>query len=228
MKELYFPDFIQIPGVVLADEKLNTLDALIYGIIYWYTKLKLQRCVLKNQAISELLKCSVGSVANSITRLTKYGYVESIYERSTHIRELVPLVSYQKSTSSTDDEHFIHRLSGTSSTDESTSLKVVEEPNKINRIIELNNKQKEIIKKKYSSREDILEEDLEEIANHYQVTVAFVKSKFEDVCLWEDSKPGRMKNRNWRMTLMAWVKKDAIKIRQESYGKSTIGFINTD
>jgi hypothetical protein len=46
-----------------------------------------------------------------------------------------------------------------------------------------------------------------------------VRSKFDDVCNWEDEKPGRMKGRNWKLTLMNWVKRDAIKIRQEENDK---------
>jgi len=63
------------------------------------------------------------------------------------------------------------------------------------------------------------EQQMEEIAEKYKVPLSFVLSKWEDVCNWEDEKPGRMKGRNWRLTLMNWVKRDAIKIRQEDYDK---------
>lgn len=76
------------------------------------------------------------------------------------------------------------------------------------------------------------EKQMEEIAKKYNVPLSFVLSKWEDVCNWEEEKPGRMRGRNWRLTLMNWVKRDAIKIRQEQndkrFGKSKIAFIKTD
>lgn len=81
-----------------------------------------------------------------------------------------------------------------------------------------NNKQecKNVIMKRnrYTTPDSVAELDFEEIAQKYQVPIAFVKSKFEDVYNWEDEKPGRMKGRNWRATLINWVKRDAIKLKQ--------------
>lgn len=65
---------------------------------------------------------------------------------------------------------------------------------------------------------NILEEDLEKISEKYNVPISFVKSKLEDIELWEGEKPGRMKGRNWKLTLMNWVKRDALKIKLD-YGK---------
>ncbi len=61
---------------------------------------------------------------------------------------------------------------------------------------------------------------ISEIAIKYQVPESFVKSKLEDVYLWEGEKPGRMKGRNWKLTLMNWVKRDSLKIKTE-YAKNT-------
>lgn len=69
--------------------------------------------------------------------------------------------------------------------------------------------------KKYSKREDVTDRDFEEISNKYLVPITFVKSKWDDVCNWEDEKPGRMRGRNWKLTLMNWVKRDALKIKQD-------------
>jgi len=61
--------------------------------------------------------------------------------------------------------------------------------------------------------ESITPEIISEIANKYLVPESFVKSKLEDIELWEGEKPGRMKGRNWKLTLINWVKRDALKIK---------------
>lgn len=61
------------------------------------------------------------------------------------------------------------------------------------------------------------EADFEEIANRYEVPVSFVRSKFDDMMLWAEERPGntKLKGRNWRSTLMHWVKRDAFEIRSK-------------
>lgn len=84
-------------------------------------------------------------------------------------------------------------------------------------------------KKTYSKIEDITEKDLQEISERYRVPMPFVQSKLEDMILWSGEKAGRGKGRNWRLTLMNWVKKDAIKVRKEAYsGNSKRGIDATN
>lgn len=75
----------------------------------------------------------------------------------------------------------------------------------INHKSEISNKNREVVK----------ESDMQEIADKYVVPLSFVRSKFDDVCNWEDEKPGRMKGRNWKLTLINWVKRDSLKIKQD-------------
>lgn len=75
----------------------------------------------------------------------------------------------------------------------------------------------EVKEKDYTKIETLDGNDLQEIADRYQVPLAFVVSKHEDMILWAGEKAGRTKGRNWRLTLMNWVKKDAHKIRKEAY-----------
>jgi len=75
---------------------------------------------------------------------------------------------------------------------------------------------KETIQKKYSHLEDLTNNDFQEIAEHYKVPLAFVRSKYEDMVLWKGEKSGRGRGRNWRLTLMNWVKRDAIKLTKEA------------
>jgi len=70
----------------------------------------------------------------------------------------------------------------------------------------------------YSKLDDVTEQDMDEISQHYQVPIAFVKSKYEDMCLWVGEKAGRDRGRNWKLTLMNWVKRDGMKIVERSKG----------
>ena len=77
---------------------------------------------------------------------------------------------------------------------------------------------KKTIKKKrvYSSLSNVTEKDFQEISVYYKVPIAFVRSKYDDMVLWAGERPNnpKTKGRNWRLTLMRWVKTDAIKIAE--------------
>lgn len=73
--------------------------------------------------------------------------------------------------------------------------------------------------KKYARLEDVGEPEFQDISSRYQVPLAFVRSKYEDMILWAGEKTGRTRGRNWKLTLMNWVKRDAIS-RKESHAKA--------
>jgi phage replication O-like protein O len=78
------------------------------------------------------------------------------------------------------------------------------------------NTTKEIIVKenKYPKLEDLKEQDFQEIANKYQCPIPFVMSKYDDMVNWAGSQPNnpKLKGRNWRLTLMKFVKDDLVKM----------------
>lgn len=61
---------------------------------------------------------------------------------------------------------------------------------------------------KYNNINNILEEDIFDIATKYSILENTVKDKLEAIKLWEEEKPGRMKGRNWKATLMNWIRRD--------------------
>ena len=71
-------------------------------------------------------------------------------------------------------------------------------------------------KKPYFTLEEISEEDIREVAERYGVPEAFVRNKYEDMVLWAGEKSGRGRGRNWRLTLMNWVKRDAVKFQNNN------------
>lgn len=78
---------------------------------------------------------------------------------------------------------------------------------------------KEITKEnRYMEISSITENDFMEISQKYQVPVSFVRSKYDDMEIWAGSMPDnkKIKGRNWRLTLMGFVKRDSIQLRKEA------------
>ena len=63
---------------------------------------------------------------------------------------------------------------------------------------------------KFSTIESLQESDLQEIADKYMTPLSFVKDKLDDMVLWAGQRPNdpKIKNRNWKLTLISWVKRD--------------------
>lgn len=58
-------------------------------------------------------------------------------------------------------------------------------------------------------------DEIDDIAQKYNVPIAFVLSKQDDVNLWVSEKPAKGRGRNLKATLQSWVKRDAINTRKE-------------
>jgi len=69
------------------------------------------------------------------------------------------------------------------------------------------------LKNKYSSIDSIGPTEFQAVAEYYQVPLAFVRSKYDDMVNWHES-TGKVR-KNWLATLWNFVKLDAIKIRKE-------------
>ena len=101
------PDFILIPYQLLEDEEITLIDERLYGIIYWLTKLKNERCFASNKTLSELVKTTPATIQNSLTKLEIKGYILRIFtDKSRRNRsEIIPLVIFFK-VSPTDDSAY--------------------------------------------------------------------------------------------------------------------------
>lgn len=130
----YLPDFLTIPCVLIRDKTLQQLDCLVYGVVYWYKRLKLEKCVASNKTIADLLLVDSGSVANSLSRLSKHGYIEIIYAPNmgkNKIRlEIIPLIVF-RDPSSTNDTPLHLQMIPPSSTDDTPPSSTDEENNNI-------------------------------------------------------------------------------------------------
>lgn len=91
------PDFLIIPSMLILDKKLTPKDREVYGIIYWYERLSLKKCILSNNSFAKLLNSSSGTIANSLSRLCKQGYIKVILdEKTNHRKEIKSLVFFNK------------------------------------------------------------------------------------------------------------------------------------
>src|SRR6266568_8612564 len=99
MTQTLLPDFLLIPRQILQDADMQPLDGQVYGVIYWYTNLRLLTCLATNVQIALVLGVSKSGVNKAIIRLVKKGYVQSNYDRNHHTRTLLPLISFQQTNS---------------------------------------------------------------------------------------------------------------------------------
>lgn len=107
-KNNYLPDYLTIPCVLIRDKRLQPFDYLVYGIIYWYSRMKLERCVATNATIAGLLHSTSSSIANSISRLSKAGFVHVVLDpnvkgKNKVRQELIPLIVFTTESSLNSD-----------------------------------------------------------------------------------------------------------------------------
>lgn len=189
--ERNLPDFLIIPSIIIEDKELQPLDGYVYALIYWYTKLKLQKCIASNKTIAELLNSHPLSVSRSISNLEKHSYIRVIIDRAEgNKREIIPLIKFGVSEAIVTDTYKPNSLYPINQT--VNTYKPNSEHNNIDLIRKTNNIS--VTPKKYSSIKDITEEDFNEIATKYKVSPAFVKLQYEKLVNYCESKGRKYKN----------------------------------
>ncbi len=90
------PAFILIPYQLLADERIKPVEEKLYGFIYWFTRLKNERCTAGNDALAQLVQTTPGVIQNSLTNLEKRGYIRRVFkDRNKRVREeIIPLIDF--------------------------------------------------------------------------------------------------------------------------------------
>ena len=159
------------------------------------------------QLINQLLERGwirkTGSIKAKTKPRTTYGVVD-LWQKNINFYE------NKKNVHSDGKSKIIQKGGQTSSAPTDTK----EEPGKEKPRKEIN-KEKGLIplKRKYSSIDSLGLAEFEEVAEYYQVSVAFVRSKYDDMVNWHES-TGKIR-KNWLATLKNFVKSDAIKVRKE-------------
>ncbi len=87
------PAFIRIPTELITDSGLTWFDGVLFGYIWWYTKLKKGRCFASNETLAKLGCSKPKTVQNSLTRLERRGYIQrEFFDGSRKKRaEIIPL-----------------------------------------------------------------------------------------------------------------------------------------
>jgi hypothetical protein len=117
VQKIIRPDFIQIPCILLDDDDIRPTDCFVYAVVYWYTKLKLEKCTASNKTIADIAKVQKESVTNSLSRLSKKGYIQVILDDQNHRLEIIPLVTYGTPPPSNDGSPSIKQLTPPPSND---------------------------------------------------------------------------------------------------------------
>lgn len=96
-KEQFRPDFLMIPIVIVSSQELEPSDRLVYGVIYWYQKLKEGKCIASNKSIAYVAGVHAKTVGHSLERLENAGFIERFYQDATKMErtEIKALVTFK-------------------------------------------------------------------------------------------------------------------------------------
>lgn len=98
------PDFLVIPHQLILDARLQPLDRIVYGVVYWYAKMKDGQCYASNATLAQSCgpDTKPGSVQDALTRLEACGYIERVYSSPKVRKEVIPLVSMGRVSANAD------------------------------------------------------------------------------------------------------------------------------
>lgn len=128
------PDFILIPYQLLEDDSISLIDERLYGIIYWFTKLKMEKCTASNKTLAELVKTTPTTIQNSLTKLESVGYIQRVFSDKSRRRrkEIIPLITFSK-VSPTDDTEYHPPVIAVSPTGDQNKNNIIRKDNKNNK-----------------------------------------------------------------------------------------------
>lgn len=198
MNNIIKPDFLQIPQQVYSCRQLSGIDMMVYGLIYWYTKLKLEKCIASNQTFADILGVSTKKISDSITRLVREGFVGAVYadQLKRNREELIPLVVFNK-ISIHQSEVRDTPIGGTLDTPIGVHN---------NNILENNIKEEVRIAKNPEYLLNIPEQDINIFREKYKVTKSEIIIKGESLHNWSGSVGKKYKD--YRLFLMNALLRD--------------------
>lgn len=103
-KPTILPDFLIKPWQLIVDEDITPYGADVFGVIYWYERMKDGYCHASNASIAKILhKGNAKSVSNCIAVLIEKGYVIAEYDPSTNERvSMITLIGMYTTPPSTN------------------------------------------------------------------------------------------------------------------------------
>lgn len=91
---MFKPEFLIVPSVVIQDKSLREVDKIVFGVVYFFERLKNGKCIVSNKYIGDFAGCSERSVQDSLNRLESSGLIKRFYKdpqkrHRTHICALI-------------------------------------------------------------------------------------------------------------------------------------------
>lgn len=75
----YKPDFLIKPYEVHACEGLRPTDSDVYAVVYWFEKMRGEKCTAGNDTIAEVARLQVRTVRAALDRLERHGFIQRLY-----------------------------------------------------------------------------------------------------------------------------------------------------
>ena len=115
------PAYLIIPYLTIENKNLKQLDRILYGVIYYFEKMKEGKCIASNKTLAEFCQSKAGSVQNALNRLEKEKYILRIFkDKKRKVRkEIKAMINFQ--VSSVDDTVSLTDDTQVSSTDDHIS-----------------------------------------------------------------------------------------------------------
>jgi hypothetical protein len=126
------PDFIIVPYLLLEDKEITLVDERLYGIIYWFCKLKLEKCIASNKTLAELVKTTPATIQNSLTKLENKEFIIRKFKDSARKNrlEIIPLVAFGKISLTNDSKDLVSPTSDSVSPTSDRQVSLTDDQNK--------------------------------------------------------------------------------------------------
>ena len=98
MGHIYKPDFLIIPYPLLEDDEIGEQEQKLYGVVYWFSRLKNEKCTASNITLAEIVRSSPKSISNSLNKLEERGYILRTYKdkQRRNREEIIPLIAFSR------------------------------------------------------------------------------------------------------------------------------------
>lgn len=118
------PDFLIIPTVLVWDNNIRHGDAVVWAIIYWMTGFSLKKCFASNAKIAKYCNTTPNTVAQSLLRLHRGGYIEIKHDEVGKRIEIIPTITFGYSRSGNKGRYQKVTPSSPSGNDNNNNIKI--------------------------------------------------------------------------------------------------------
>ncbi len=97
-KKIFTPDWLITPYLLFEDNRITAIERTVFGVIYWYERMKDGKCTAGNDTIAHVAKSTPGAVQNALNQLEKCGYIMRTYKDASRRtrKEIKTLIAFAK------------------------------------------------------------------------------------------------------------------------------------